>query len=118
MDQRPLIEIRDWGRRPRRVALSGPIVVGRDCAGEVLLDSEVSREHLRVVPSPTALSVVDLGSSNGTTPRRRVAPDRAGQTYRRVTFCALAVHDHRAVDTRRPRQRTTDVRNRISTPPE
>ena len=67
MDQRPLIEIRDWGRRPRRVALSGPIVVGRDCAGEVLLDSEVSREHLRVVPSPTALSVVDLGSSNGTT---------------------------------------------------
>ena len=67
MDQRPLIEIRDWGRRPRRVALSGPIVVGRECAGEVLADAEVSREHLRVVPSPTALSVVDLGSSNGTT---------------------------------------------------
>jgi nitrite reductase (NADH) large subunit len=63
----PLIEIRDWGRRPRRVALKGPIVVGRDCAGEVLLDQEVSREHLRVVPSPTALSVVDLDSRNGTT---------------------------------------------------
>src|SRR6478672_5553870 len=67
MDQRPLIEIRDWGRRPRRVTLHGPIVVGRDCAGEVLGDSEVSREHLRLVPSPTALSVVDLGSRNGTT---------------------------------------------------
>jgi nitrite reductase (NADH) large subunit len=66
MDQWPLIEIRDWGRAPRRLALSGPIVVGRDCAGELLMDSEVSREHLRVVPSPTALSVVDLGSSNGT----------------------------------------------------
>ena len=66
MDQRPLIEIRDWGRRPRRVTLHGPIVVGRDCAGEVLGDSEVSREHLRLVPCPTALSVVDLGSRNGT----------------------------------------------------
>lgn len=63
----PLIEIRDWGRRPRRLALRGPIVVGRDCAGEVLLDQEVSREHLRMVPSPTALSVVDLDSRNGTT---------------------------------------------------
>jgi NADPH-dependent 2,4-dienoyl-CoA reductase/sulfur reductase-like enzyme/ferredoxin len=62
----PLIEIRDWGRRPRRLALRGPILVGRDCAGEVLLDQEVSREHLRMVPSPTALSVVDLGSRNGT----------------------------------------------------
>lgn len=67
MNQRPLIEIRDWGRRPRRVALTGPIVVGRECAGEVLSDTEVSREHLRLVPSPTALSVVDLGSRNGTT---------------------------------------------------
>jgi nitrite reductase (NADH) large subunit len=67
MDQRPLIEVRDWGQRPRRMTLNGPLVVGRDCAGEVLLDSEVSREHLRLVPSPTALSVVDLGSSNGTT---------------------------------------------------
>ena len=67
MTGRPLIEIRDWGRRPRRVALTGPIVVGRECAGEVLLDAEVSREHIRIVPSPTALSVVDLGSRNGTT---------------------------------------------------
>lgn len=67
MDQRPLIEIRDWGRPPRQVALSAPIVVGRDCAGEILADAEVSREHLRVVPSPTALSVVDLDSRNGTT---------------------------------------------------
>jgi nitrite reductase (NADH) large subunit len=63
----PLVEIRDWGRRPRRVLLRGPIVVGRDCAGEVLADDQVSREHLRVVPSPTALSVVDLDSRNGTT---------------------------------------------------
>jgi len=60
MDARlPLIEIRDWSRRPRRVALARPIVVGRDCDGEILADSEVSRPHLRLVPSPTALSVVD-----------------------------------------------------------
>jgi nitrite reductase (NADH) large subunit len=33
----------------------------------VLADERVSRHHLRLVPSPTALSVVDLGSRNGTT---------------------------------------------------
>lgn len=73
----PLIEIRDWGRPPRRVQLRGPIVVGRDCAGENLADSEVSREHLRVVPTPTSLSVVDLGSSNGTTLNGRPVTGRA-----------------------------------------
>jgi NADPH-dependent 2,4-dienoyl-CoA reductase/sulfur reductase-like enzyme/ferredoxin len=67
MDHRPVIEIRDWGHRPRRVVLHGPIVVGRDCAGQVLRDTEVSREHLRIVPTPTSVSVVDLDSSNGTT---------------------------------------------------
>jgi nitrite reductase (NADH) large subunit len=68
MDPRlPLIEVRDWGRRPRRVALNRPVVVGRDCDGEILADSEVSRAHLRLVRSPTALSVVDLESRNGTT---------------------------------------------------
>jgi NADPH-dependent 2,4-dienoyl-CoA reductase/sulfur reductase-like enzyme/ferredoxin len=47
--------------------LSQPLTVGRDCPGEVLADDGVSREHLRLVPSPTALSAVDLGSRNGTT---------------------------------------------------
>jgi NADPH-dependent 2,4-dienoyl-CoA reductase/sulfur reductase-like enzyme/ferredoxin len=42
-------------------------MVGRDCPGEVLADDGVSREHLRLVPSPTALSAVDVGSRNGTT---------------------------------------------------
>src|ERR1700757_2196009 len=63
----PVIEIREWGRRARRVTLGRPVVMGRECAGENLDDEEVSREHLRLVPSPTALSVVDLGSRNGTT---------------------------------------------------
>ena len=63
----PLIEIREWGRPARRLVLSRPIVVGRDCTGAMLADERVSRQHLRLVPSPTALSVVDLGSRNGTT---------------------------------------------------
>ncbi|HET9563974.1 MAG TPA: FHA domain-containing protein, partial [Mycobacterium sp.] len=63
----PLIEIREWGRPARRLVLSRPIVVGRDCTGAILADERVSRQHLRLVPSPTALSVVDLGSRNGTT---------------------------------------------------
>ena len=62
----PVVEIREVGRRPRRVLLSAPVAFGRDCKGENLADTEVSREHLRIVPSPTALSVVDLGSRNGT----------------------------------------------------
>lgn len=66
MTDSPLIEIREWGYPPRRVPLNGPIVVGRE-ADEIVSDDGVSRRHLRFVPSPTALSVVDLGSRNGTT---------------------------------------------------
>jgi nitrite reductase (NADH) large subunit len=63
----PLIEIREWGRPARRVQLPRPLLMGRECDGVNLADDEVSRQHLRLVPSPTALSVVDLGSRNGTT---------------------------------------------------
>ena len=63
----PLIEIREWGRPARRRLLSQPLTIGRDCPGEALADDGVSREHLRLVPSPTSLSAVDLGSRNGTT---------------------------------------------------
>lgn len=64
---RPLIEIREWGRPARRRELDGPLIFGREGAHESLADSGVSRRHLRLVPTPTALSVVDLGSRNGTT---------------------------------------------------
>ncbi|MFD0363919.1 FAD-dependent oxidoreductase [Nocardia sp. GCM10030253] len=63
----PLIEVREWGRPARRLMLTRPLLFGRDCVGEVLADDGISRQHLRLVPSPTALSVVDLGSRNGTT---------------------------------------------------
>jgi nitrite reductase (NADH) large subunit len=62
----PIIEIREPGRPVRRVVVDRAIEVGRDCDGEVLSDQDVSRRHLRLVPSPVALSVVDLGSTNGT----------------------------------------------------
>ncbi|MFI5778807.1 FAD-dependent oxidoreductase [Nocardia sp. NPDC051570] len=63
----PLIEIREPGRAPRRLMLSGPRTFGRSEEEEPLADLTVSRRHLRLVPSPTALSAVDLGSRNGTT---------------------------------------------------
>jgi nitrite reductase (NADH) large subunit len=62
----PIIEIREPGQKVRRVIVDRAIEVGRDCDGEMVSDEGVSRRHLRLVPSPVALSVVDLGSRNGT----------------------------------------------------
>ncbi len=66
----PVIEIREPGRPPRRVHVERAIEFGRQPAGDgeavVLDDLAVSRRHLRLVPSPVALSMVDLGSANGT----------------------------------------------------
>jgi nitrite reductase (NADH) large subunit len=62
----PIIEIRELGQEPRRMTLTRPLQVGRDCDGLNLSDQSVSRRHLRLVPSPIALSLVDLGSRNGT----------------------------------------------------
>ena len=62
----PIIEIRELGRPVRRLVVDRAIEVGRECDGEVLADEGVSRRHLRLVPSPVSLSVVDLGSRNGT----------------------------------------------------
>ncbi len=62
----PVIEIREPGQAVRRVVLDRAIEVGRECDGEVVSDPGVSRRHVKLVPSPTSLSVVDLGSRNGT----------------------------------------------------
>ena len=66
MAEPPLLEIREPGRPIRRVVLDRAIEVGRDCDGEILDDQGVSRRHLKFAPSPLAVSVVDLGSLNGT----------------------------------------------------
>ena len=62
----PVIEIREPGQPVRRVTLDRAIEIGRECDGELVRDPGVSRRHLKLVPSPTSLSVVDLGSANGT----------------------------------------------------
>ena len=66
MADQPVIEIREPGEAVRRVVLDHAIEVGRDCDGEVVSDPGVSRRHVKLVPNPTSLSVVDLGSRNGT----------------------------------------------------
>jgi nitrite reductase (NADH) large subunit len=66
MAEDPVIEIREPGLAPRRVVLDRAIEVGRECDGELLNDPGVSRVHLKLVPSPTSLSIVDMGSRNGT----------------------------------------------------
>jgi ATP-binding cassette subfamily B protein len=62
-----LIEIREPGRPARRVTVTDSVEVGRDCDGIILSDPEVSRRHLRLQYLDGAISVLDLGSSNGTT---------------------------------------------------
>ncbi len=67
MAEPPVIEIREPGRPPRRVTLDRAMEVGRECDGVELADAGVSRRHLKLLASPLGLSVVDLGSRNGTT---------------------------------------------------
>ena len=66
MAEPTVIEIREPGQTVRRLVVDRAIEVGRECDGENLSDPGVSRRHLKLVPSPTSLSVVDLGSRNGT----------------------------------------------------
>ena len=47
--------------------LTGVIVIGRDPDADLVLeDSQVSRRHARVTPTPYGAIVEDLGSTNGT----------------------------------------------------
>ena len=62
----PLIEIREPALPVRRVVVNRAMEVGRECDGELLDDEGVSRRHVKLLPSPLGLSVVDLGSRNGT----------------------------------------------------
>ncbi len=60
------VVITEPDKSPRRVVLEGVLELGRECDGEIVTDNEVSRRHLKLLPSPNGLKVVDLGSSNGT----------------------------------------------------
>jgi predicted component of type VI protein secretion system len=61
-----VVEIREPGRKPRRVPVNAPIEVGRGCKGVLIADDAASRRHLTLTPGPEGLFVTDLGSSNGT----------------------------------------------------
>ncbi len=62
-----LIEVRQPARKALLVAVRGPLEIGRDCDGLLLLDPEVSRRHVQVEVIDGMLVVTDLGSTNGTT---------------------------------------------------
>jgi len=78
------VEVREPGRTPLTLVLDGPVVVGRECDGLLLGDTQISRRHLELRPARTGLEVTDLGSTNGTfvgdervSGTRRLAPDEA-----------------------------------------
>lgn len=54
------------GRRDLRVLVDDRLAVGRDCDGLLLADVHASRRHVEFVCDDAALTVVDVGSSNGT----------------------------------------------------
>jgi ATP-binding cassette, subfamily B, bacterial len=60
------IEVREPRRAARVVTVAETVEVGRDCTGIMLSDPEVSRRHLALSYTNGTLSVLDLGSSNGT----------------------------------------------------
>jgi FHA domain len=61
-----IVEIREPGRKPRRVPVTARVEVGRDCRGLLIHDESASRRHVTLTPGPDGLFVTDLGSSNGT----------------------------------------------------
>ncbi len=60
-----VVEVTEPGRTPLRLVVSRPIVIGRDCDGLLLTDSQISRRHLELRPTGIGIEVTDLGSSNG-----------------------------------------------------
>ena len=61
------ITITHTGRQPLTLLLSNELIVGRECEGVIVPDSEVSRRHLRLRRRGRAVEVTDLDSTNGTT---------------------------------------------------
>ena len=62
-----LFEIVEGPGAGRQIELTGPLVIGRDTAADVVLDDgQISRRHARVSPSNGGVVVEDLESTNGT----------------------------------------------------
>ncbi len=60
------VVVREPGRTPIHLVVHEPIEIGRDCAGVLLADPEISRRHLELRPNGSGIVVTDLGSLNGT----------------------------------------------------
>ena len=64
----PILVVSEPGRARLRIQLTDiPLEIGRDCAGLLLTDPQISRRHLEVSSDDGhTVMVTDLGSSNGT----------------------------------------------------
>ena len=63
----PVVVVTEPNRTPLVLVIHESLVIGRDSDGLILLDSRLSRRHLRLDPIGGALWVTDMGSLNGTT---------------------------------------------------
>ena len=62
-----VVVVDEPGRSPLRLLLTRQVLeVGRDCAGLLLTDPQVSRRHLAMRSTRDGVEVNDLGSANGT----------------------------------------------------
>lgn len=62
----PIVEVRQPGKAPIRIAVNDEVEVGRECDGVILRDGKISRQHLSLRPAGDGVMVTDLDSSNGT----------------------------------------------------
>jgi class 3 adenylate cyclase len=62
----PIVLVCEPGRTPLRIQLGpDPIEIGRDCAGLLLTDAQISRRHIELRRAGDAVIAIDLGSTNG-----------------------------------------------------
>ena len=61
----PVVVVREPGRVALHLVLHERLEVGRDCAGLLLDDPQVSRRHVELVPTDGGVEVRDLDSRNG-----------------------------------------------------
>lgn len=90
----PLVVVTEPQRTPLVLAVVGPIEIGRDPSGLVLLDPQISRRHLRIEAIGQQVVVSDLGSRNGTEVNGRPLPTHhtlaAGEVVR-FGQCTLTI---------------------------
>jgi class 3 adenylate cyclase len=61
-----VVQVVQPGRKPIRVVVTADLEVGRDCDGLLLGDPRTSRRHATLMANAGGLTVLDMGSSNGT----------------------------------------------------